>query len=464
METPVLYITDSVFILGAVSGVEYIYIAAGLNIIAIQTTYRVKSYIRNITTSGNTGSLYGNILLRINCKVAIQVAEVNCTGGYYNGFALEFMGDFTNCISQVEVTSHFYMSHGYFGRNSVGASMYFHSIIYSVCVRLKNITVENNSQALLVFTNPSSVLIMENVNINHNTGPLVIASFEQSSMVEFHGSNTFADNNCTDSAYPALHLSHCSVTFHGNTTFLQNKHRHHNGGAIYANNAEISFKGNVVLMENEGEYGGVLHAEGADIIFQGRMEFLKNKGRYGGAIYAEDTQINFQGNVTFLENEGGCGGALVLYQNVSVVIGQFAEVSFVRNRAQESGGAVYARDSQIVITIGQKFLCAENEGYNGGAMTLTGDSTLYLEANSSITFIRNHAYHYGGAIYYVDDYTEDFGSAAELSKCFYGIISTEITFKIPPELKDITQKRNTYPFNFTTIQLGLLELPFMVVG
>ena len=123
-ETPVLYITDSLFILGAVSSVDYICIAAGLNIIAIQTTHRVKSYIRNITTSGNTGSLYGNILLRINCKVTIQVIQLNCTGGYYNGFALEFMGGFTNCISQVEVTSHFYMSHSYFDRNSVGASMY----------------------------------------------------------------------------------------------------------------------------------------------------------------------------------------------------------------------------------------------------------------------------------------------------------------------------------------------------
>ena len=439
VETPVLYITNSLFMFGTVSTFDYTYnrLAAGLSIIAIQNTYFVKSYIRVVTAYGNTGIVYGNMLLRINCKVAIQVMQLNCTGGYYIGFALEFTEDFNNCISQVEVTSHFYMSHSYFGRNSVGGSMYLHSIIYSVCVRLKNITVENNSEAFLVFTNPSSVLIMENVNINHNLGPLVIASFKQSSMVEFYGSNTFADNSYTDSAYAALHLIHCSVTFHGNTTFLENKHRHHNGGAIYADSAEINFKGNVVLMENEGEYGGALYAEGTDINFQGRVEFLKNKGRYGGAIYAEDTRITFQGNMKFMENEGEYGGALVLYQNVSVVIGQFAEVSFVRNCVQESGGAVYARDSQIVITVRRKLLFVENEGYDGGAMTLTGDSTLYLEANSSVVFASNHAFHYGGAICYVDDYKEDFGPAAELSKCFYGIISTEITFKIPPELKDI---------------------------
>ena len=63
----------------------------------------------------------------------------------------------------------------------------------------------------------------------------------------------------------------------------------------------------------------------------------------------------------------------------------------------------------------------ENRGYDSGAITLSGDSTLYLEANSSVTFVRNHAYHYGGAIYYVDDYIEKFDL---LVRCFYGILAT----------------------------------------
>ena len=48
-------------------------------------------------------------------------------------------------------------------------------------------------------------------------------------------------------------------------------------------------------------------------------------------------------------------------------------------------------------------------------MALVGDSTVYLEANSSVVFVNNHAYHYSGAIHYVDDYTEYFESAAEVS-------------------------------------------------
>ena len=69
-------------------------------------------------------------------------------------------------------------------------------------------------------------------------------------------------------------------------------------------------------------------------IFHGNTTFLHNKGRYGGAICADDVDINFQGNIRFLDNEGEYGGALLLHQsNVSVLAGQFAEVSFVGNHA-----------------------------------------------------------------------------------------------------------------------------------
>ena len=377
--TPVLHITNSSFMFGTVSG-TYSGFAAGLSIVAVQTMYHAKCYIENVTAYGNTGSIYGNMYFNINCKMVLQVTRVNSTEGHHNGLVLDFNGDSTNCIS-IEATRHFYISHSYFGRNTVGATLY---IRYSVWLELKNITVENNSKIFNVFITYNSVFTMENANFTHNMGQLQISSFGKSSIVEFYGSNTFAYNNCKESAYPVLHLMQGNATFHGNTTFLQ------------------------------------------------------NKGRYGGAICAQDAEVNFQGNVKFLYNEGEYGGALLLYQsNVSVLNGQFAEVSFVRNHAQESGGAVYARDSQLVISVGKKLSFVENEGYDGGAMTLTGDSTLYLEASSSVVFARNHAYHYGGAIYYVDEYTEDFGPATELSKCFYGIISTEVAFINFNDLSDV---------------------------
>ena len=369
METPVLHIADILVVFGTVSGVHYSFTAAGLNVIAIQTAYCVKSYIRNVTLFGNAGNVHGNMLLRINCKMAIQVTRINCTG---YGFYLELKGESINCNSQVQ----FHMSHSYFARNNQGTSLSLISSPLSVRVKLENITIEKNRVPLYVALNCSSLLIMKNVNISQNLGPVYVTSVS-----------------------PALCLTQCIVTFYGNTTFLHNK-----DGAIHVKDSEINFQKSIV--------------------------FLHNKGLYGGAIYAKNAVINIYGNMMFQENVGEKGGALMLYQNVSVVIGQFAEVSFVRNRAQESGGAVYARDSQIIIRTGQKFSFVGNEGYDGGAITLTGSSTIYLEAKSSITFVRNHAYHYGGAIYYVDDYNEDLDFERQVisRKCFYGILSTEFSF------------------------------------
>ena len=160
--TPVLYITDSLFMLGTISclsSANY-HIAAGLNIKAGQTMYHVESYIRNVVTHGNTG----NILLSLGCEDEIRMMQVNCTEGH----------------------------------------------IYSLAVSQGTCTSNMNNR---------SALKMENVNVNHNAG----TSFISQVTVSFHGSNTFTKNNSTDSA---LSLRHCSVTFHGNTTFVQNKGRY----------------------------------------------------------------------------------------------------------------------------------------------------------------------------------------------------------------------------------------------
>ena len=164
---------------------------------------------------------------------------------------MDFNGDSTNC-SSTEVTRHIYISHSYFGRNTIGATLY---IKYSVWLKLKNITVKNNSKIFSVFITHSSVFIVENANFT-NMGQLEINSVGKSSKVEFYGSNTFTYNNCKESAYSVLHLMQENATFYGNTTFLWYKGRY--GGAISAQDAEINFQGNVRFLYNEGEYGGAL--------------------------------------------------------------------------------------------------------------------------------------------------------------------------------------------------------------
>ena len=142
VETADLYITDSFILLGTRGGGDHAFnkFAGGLNIIATMNMYQVKSYVRNITVYGNTGSMSGNILLRINCEVEIQATQVNCSGGHPYGLFLKYEGNSTNCKSEVI----FHMSHSYFSGNGNGASLYFLSITYSVCVKLENITAEHH--------------------------------------------------------------------------------------------------------------------------------------------------------------------------------------------------------------------------------------------------------------------------------------------------------------------------------
>ena len=125
--TSILYITDTLFELGRMDPFTVADTAAGLNIIAIQTMYHVKSYIENVTAYRNIGSIYGNMFFKINCRVALQATHVTCTGGNGYGFVLKHEGDSINCKSQVVS-----ILHSYFGRSIIGVSISFDSITYSV--------------------------------------------------------------------------------------------------------------------------------------------------------------------------------------------------------------------------------------------------------------------------------------------------------------------------------------------
>ena len=369
--TPVLYITDSSFILGTLSHVGYSHttFAAGLSLLAILTTYHVKSYITNVTAYGNTGKLYGNMLFKINRKVAIQVTQTNCTGGHYFGFSLELRGDFTNNKSQVT----FHMLQSYFGRNTIGALLYFDSVSNSVSVKLENITVESNDQAFQVSMSHSSVLIMENVIISHNMGPVFI----HNSAIEFHGSNIFAENNCTDLIYPVLHLKKCSVTFHDSTTFLQNEGRY--GGAIYAENAEINIQGNVV--------------------------FLKNKGEFVGAVYVRDSVIIIRtgGKLSFVENEGHDGGAMT-FVGSTIYLEANSSTTFIRNHAYHYGGAIYYVDDytenfELTADLSKCFYGILNADIQAVFANLKDIFSYIRMTHISIEFYNNTAGFAGTAIY-----------------------------------------------------------------
>ena len=136
--------------------------------------------------------------------------------------------------------------------------------------------------------------------------------------------------------------------------------------------------------------------------FHGVVKFVENKAKYGAVILAINSTIKFQLTAELAGNEGTQGGAIALYDNSQLIIGKQSNITFLKNHAQTYGGAVSAYDSDIVVSMKARMIFTENDGYDGGALALHNTAALILKLHSRITFRRNHAQHYGGALYVED--------------------------------------------------------------
>ena len=92
-------------------------------------------------------------------------------------------------------------------------------------------------------------------------------------------------------------------------------------------------------LENEG-FGGVVLWK-SNVTFLGDTVFAQNYGQRKGAIYAYSSTLTFQGKVEFVNNTGYDGGALALYAGSQIVIGRHAHLTFLGNHANHFGGAIY---------------------------------------------------------------------------------------------------------------------------
>ena len=188
-----------------------------------------------------------------------------------------------------------------------------------------------------------------------------------------------------------LHVSRCS--------FVDNScdggtHLQHTGGAITAAHME-SFKAvNCTFSNNRARYGGAirLYAGGAAAI--ARTAFVNNScDGFGGAISAVYMESFDAVNCTFSNNRAHYGGAFDLYAGGAAAI---TRTAFVNNSADASGGAINA----IIMESFDADSCtfSNNRAYYGGAFDLYGGAA----AITRTTFVKNSADQSGGAIYVSD--------------------------------------------------------------
>ena len=133
----------------------------------------------------------------------------------------------------------------------------------------------------------------------------------------------------------------------------------------------------------------------------GTQKFVGNKviQEWGGTIFAVNSTIIFQQNFKLVGNEGRACGVISLYRKSQLVFWERSKVTFLRNHAQQNGGAMLADASTIVVKRYTNITFMENAGYNGGALALQNGATIILGSHSQMIFIRNHAQHNGGALY-----------------------------------------------------------------
>ena len=197
--------------------------------------------------------------------------------------------------------------------------------------------------------------------------------------------------NCT--AYPAMYISDIEYIEMDNMTFT---HNHENEISLY--HTYIVASGRCCFVNNTG-VAGILYVSESRIFFNGEVEFIGNKAQGATVILARESTMEFQKTAKLVDNQSRVGGAIALYDNSRLIVGKKGSVTFLRNYAQQDGGAILVGKSEIVVKYGAIMTFTENKAYNGGALALQNGARLNFESHGQIIFVGNYAQQYGGALY-----------------------------------------------------------------
>ena len=169
------------------------------------------------------------------------------------------------------------------------------------------------------------------------------------------------------------------------------------GAAVYAINILGEPLGHlllqdVIIKDNHCSRGGAILFDGMKVVIIGNTptgsQFSSNSAQ--GAIQGQNGLLQLHGNITFTENRGVNGGAISLSNNVPLCFYEGCRVQFFRNVATRSGGAIY-NDGEKNLAFGDS-KCIIAFIYNSPVQSPHPKTF-------SITFINNHAWQSGHAVY-----------------------------------------------------------------
>jgi len=268
--------------------------------------------------------------------------------------------------------------------------------------------------ALLVGNDNTQVEITDAVFDNNSAtsgGGAIHYYYAENTTLTITGS-TFSDNSSASSGGGALRLDGNLMTLHvSNSRFEQNTSSNYGGGGISnsANDTTIAIS-NTDFISNTGYSGGALISSGDFVEMNVQnSQFTGNaaNGGSGGGVYfttGQDSSIDIAGSVfdnntatfnggafinvataaaisatTFTNNYAVNGGAIAVSGNLDV-----SNSTFSGNRANESGGGLYANSMMDAITLHNTTVAYNvadddiNGSGNGGGFSLENNAFLSL--------------------------------------------------------------------------------------
>ena len=198
---------------------------------------------------------------------------------------------------------------------------------------------------------------------------------------------TFSNNSASETGGTVSATSITNFTI-ASSAFESNRAKQ--GGVVYATNYVYIYMQNTIFFNNAASLGMMYFIESTCIV-SGFSEFMTNIG----SIFAYNSNITIAGNATFINSYPPSTNSTTFsaFQSKIILSGL---CNFNHNFA-ESGGAVYATESQVYIT-GNTALFHNTAEKNGGAILLY-KSHLECQDNGKLLLLGNIAGERGGAIH-----------------------------------------------------------------
>ena len=171
---------------------------------------------------------------------------------------------------------------------------------------------------------------------------------DENNYILFVGAPSYFISNSAEKYGGAIYTKGIVVFENASVTFTGNNAEGESGGAIYSKEA-ISFEGSSSIFN--GNYakndGGAIDCEGI-IYFDDCVSFMNNKAdRHGGAVYTD--YVSSIKNLMFIENYAGEDGGAVYINGKSTV--SVESCYFERNKCGDEGGAIYLDSSSSTISL-----------------------------------------------------------------------------------------------------------------